>query len=495
MASRHFGLTDNAPKSAQFGSRLAGFALNLSTRDLADPETIRMSMHWPTLLSRKRLGTDQAPTSATARTDFQRDFDRIVFSSAFRRMQDKTQVFPLSNIDYVRTRLTHCLEAASIGRSLGTLVGEQVIQRHRLDTFEASDFGGICAAACLSHDIGNPPFGHSGEDAIRHWAAEAPYGCGRVASLSVREREDFLRFEGNAQGFRILARLQNPDNPGGLQLTCATLAAFTKYPREAWLGGDHFDGVSAKKQGFVSEDRELFREVAQTVGLLPRHDHHAIWCRHPLAFLVEAADDISYRVIDIEDGFRLGYLTYEEVLDLFWPLMPDGTRQRARLARINDPKNRVQFLRAKVINEAIRQAMECFLEHETEILNGRFDRSLLSQIPWQTEMQRLVEFARERIYCAPEVVGIQTAGYQVVGELLERFSEVVDDIAEHGEAAAPRSQIIVRLISEQFIGAGRIPSQEAYARLLRLSDYVAGMTDSFAVALYKKVTGISLPGA
>jgi dGTPase len=454
-----------------------------------------MSMHWPKLLSRERLGTDQAPTSATARTDFQRDFDRIVFSSAFRRMQDKTQVFPLSKIDYVRTRLTHCLEASSIGRSLGTLVGEQVIQRHRLSAYEASDFGDVCAAACLSHDIGNPPFGHSGEDAIRHWAAEAKYGCRRVAALGENEREDFLRFEGNAQGFRILARLQNPDNPGGLQLTCATLAAFTKYPREAWLGGQHFDGVSAKKQGFVFEDRELFREVAHTVGLLPRHDHYAIWHRHPLAFLVEAADDISYRVIDIEDGFRLGHFSYDEVLQLFWPLVPDGAKQRARLEQITDPKNRIQFLRAKVINEAIRQAMECFLENEAAILSGRFDQSLLAQIPWHEAMHKLVEFARERIYCAPEVVGIQTAGYQVVGELLERFSEVVDDIAEHGEGAAPRSQMIVRLISEQFVGPRRAPAQDAYTRLLRLSDFVAGMTDSFAVALYKKITGISLPGA
>ena len=214
-----------------------------------------MSMQWPQLLSRKRLGSDQAPSDSTARTDFQRDFDRIVFSSAFRRMQDKTQIFPLSKIDYVRTRLTHSLESSSVGRSLGTLVGEQIIARHRLHGYEAADIGAICAAACLAHDIGNPPFGHSGEDGIRHWAV---YGAGRERVAAIpghSQQQDFIRFEGNAQGFRVLTRLQNRDNRGGLQLTSATLAAFTKYPRESWLGSGSYSGVSARKQGFVSEDR------------------------------------------------------------------------------------------------------------------------------------------------------------------------------------------------------------------------------------------------
>ena len=451
-------------------------------------------MHWPNLLSRKRVGSEQTPSPETSRTDFQRDFDRVVFSSAFRRMQDKTQVFPLSTVDYVRTRLTHSLEASSLGRSLGTLVGEQIIARNALKGYEASDFGDICAAACLAHDIGNPPFGHSGEDAIRYWATEADYGKRRVFMLSAHEREDFLRFEGNAQGFRILARLQNPDDSGGLQLTSATLAAFTKYPREAWLGGNRFDGVSAKKQGFVCEDRVLFEEIAQNVGLIRRNDRYGIWCRHPLAFLVEAADDISYRVIDIEDGFRLGHFTYDEVVELFWPILSDPQRQAPRVTAIQDPKNRVQLLRAKVINEVIIQARDCFLDHEADILAGRFESPLLDKIPLQVEMDRLVEVARERIYRAPEVVEIQAAGYQVISDLLERLSQVIDDIAEHGDWASPRSQTIARLVPDQFLGKRRQPAADPYIRLLRLTDYVSGMTDSYAVSLYKKITGISLPG-
>jgi dGTPase len=453
-----------------------------------------MSMHWPQLLSRARLGAEAGPSPGTARTDFQRDFDRIVFSSAFRRMQDKTQVFPLSKVDYVRTRLTHSLESSSVGRSLGTLAGEQIIARHGLKGFEASDFGDICAAACLAHDIGNPPFGHSGEDAIRHWAGAAEYGRRRVAVLSDSEREDFVAFEGNAQGFRILTRLQNRDNRGGLQLTCATLAAFTKYPRESWLGGAPPAGVSARKQGFAAEDRRLFEEVAATVGLVRRDPLRAVWHRHPLAFLVEAADDICYRVIDIEDGFRLGYLGYRDVLDLFHPMLGDPAGQERRLARIGGEKERVEFLRAKVINEAIGETLACFLDQEGAILAGRFDEPLLTRIARRRQMDSLLEVAQERIYCAPEVVEVQAAGFQVIGELLERFSQVVDDIAERGASAPARSRMMARLIPEQFVGPGRRPSPSLYARLLGLTDFVSGMTDSYAVSLYKKITGISLPG-
>lgn len=453
-----------------------------------------MGMNWQQLLARQRLGADAPSEAARTRTDFQRDFDRIVFSSAFRRMQDKTQVFPLSTVDYVRTRLTHSLEASSIVRSLATLVGEQVIARHGLDDLEPSDFGDICAAACLAHDIGNPPFGHSGEDAIRYWATEAAYGRRRVAMLRGSEQEDFLRFEGNAQGFRIITRLQNPDNQGGLQLTCATLAAFTKYPRESWLGGNSYPGISAAKQGFVAADRTAFEAVAAATGLLRRHPNYAIWHRHPLAFLVEAADDISYLVIDIEDGFRLGYFSYDEVHELFWPFLRGREGEAQRLARIRDPKNRIQFLRAKVINEAIRQAKECFLDHEAGLLDGSFDRPLLDEVGDRAALDALRELASRRIYCAPQVVEIQAAGFQVISELLERFIQVLDDLAEHGERASARSRMIVRLLPEQFVGEGLQPSADAYERLLRLTDFIAGMTDSYAVALYKKITGISLPG-
>lgn len=453
-----------------------------------------MSMNWSQLLSRKRLGSSEQSTGSATRTDFQRDLDRIIFSSAFRRMQDKTQIFPLSKIDYVRTRLTHSLESSSVGRSLGTLVGEQIIARHQLTAYEASDFGDICAAACLAHDIGNPPFGHSGEDAIRHWAENAEYGKQRVAVLQGSQREDFLNFEGNAQGFRVITRLQNRDNPGGLQLTCATLAAFTKYPRESCIGKGRFEGVSAKKPGFNAEDQSNFTEVAETVGLIRRDPVLAVWHRHPLAFLVEAADDICYRVIDIEDGYRLGHLSFQEAMDLFCAVLPDSSKLSSRLNRISGDKEKIEFLRAKVISQAISEILTCFLDQEREILGGHFDEPLMSKIPHRAEMDRLIEVATEKIYVAPEVIEIETAGFQVISELLERFIPIIDDVAEHGQDASPRSQMMIRLIPEQFLGPGHRPAEEDYLRLLRLTDFVSGMTDSYAVSLYKKVTGISLPG-
>ncbi|MEW7999623.1 MAG: deoxyguanosinetriphosphate triphosphohydrolase [Candidatus Thiodiazotropha endolucinida] len=453
-----------------------------------------MSMNWTQLLSHKRLGSSDHSTASSTRTDFQRDLDRIVFSSAFRRMQDKTQIFPLSKVDYVRTRLTHSLESSSVGRSLGTLVGEQIIARHTLKENEASDFGDICAAACLAHDIGNPPFGHSGEDAIRHWAENGEYGKQRVAVLQGSQREDFLNFEGNSQGFRVLTRLQNRDNPGGLQLTCATLAAFTKYPRESCIGNGRFQGVSAKKPGFTAEDQDLFSEVSETVGLLRRDPVLAIWHRHPLAFLVEAADDICYRVIDIEDGYRLGHLSYHEAMELFSAVLPDSSSRHKRLNLITGDKEKIEFLRAKVISQAISEMLHCFLDHEEAILAGRFDMPLMSQIPHRAEMDRLIEVAHEKIYIAPEVIEIETAGFQVISELLERFIPIIDDVAAQGERASPRSQMMIRLIPEQFIGPHGQPAKDHYTRLLRLTDFVSGMTDSYAVSLYKKVTGISLPG-
>ena len=451
-----------------------------------------MSMQWPALLSRKRLGSQENPSENSTRTDFQRDFDRVVFSSAFRRMQDKTQVFPLSKVDYIRTRLTHSLESSSVGRSLGTLVGEQIIARHQLRDFEAADFGSICAAACLAHDIGNPPFGHSGEDGFRHWAAYGDYGRPRVEALRGSQREDFLAFEGNAQGFRVLTRLQNRDNPGGMQLTCATLGAFTKYPRESCLQSARHQGVSAKKHGFTAQDRELFAEVATTLGLIRRHPLDAIWCRHPLAFLVEAADDICYRVIDIEDGFRLGHLSFSEVTDLLLPMLPQ--REQVRLQRIRGEHEKVEFLRAKVINQAILQVRERFLDCEPELLEGRFDCPLLAGIGIHAEMQQLITVAERKIYCTPQVVEIEAAGFQVIGEVLERLMQVLDDIAERGERAMPRSRMMLLLIPEQFVGPERRPSEDFYLRLLGLTDYIAGMTDSYAVSFYKKLTGISLPG-
>ncbi len=445
-------------------------------------------MHWSTLLSRRRLGVPDAPEGSIARTEFQRDFDRIVFSSSFRRLQDKTQVFPLARNDYVRTRLTHSLEVSSVGRSLGTLVGQVILDRHSLPGYAPSDVGDLCAAACLAHDLGNPPFGHSGEDAIRHWVGNTASGRDRILGFSQAQREDFLRFEGNAQGFRLLSRLQHRDNPGGLQLTCATLGAFSKYPQGSEVPAE----AGWKKFGFFSADQASFTQVAETLGLERRSGTAPSWCRHPLAFLVEAADDLCYRIIDIEDGFRLGKLSETTVRELFLPLVPEQARNAWK--RFGNPMDRISFLRAKAIHQGILQVRDCFLSEEENLLAGRLSGPLIERIPLREPLAQLIEVAQENIYCAPEVVEIETAGFEVLCTLLDRLVPVLDELAEAGEASSPRSRIMALLIPEQFIGPGRKPLADPYLRLLSLTDFLSGMTDSYAVALYKKITGISLPG-
>ncbi len=452
-------------------------------------------MQWARLLSSRRLGKPEADPRVSARTAFQRDFDRLVFSSAFRRLQDKTQVFPLSENDYVRTRLTHSLEAASVGRSLGTQVGERVLARRPelCERFDPADFGAIVAAACLCHDIGNPPFGHTGEDAIRHWFEHSPLGRASLDRLAdPAQCADFLAFEGNAQGFRIVTRLQTPANHGGMQLTCATLGTFTKYPRAAWPEGDRH-GAGARKHGFFQDDAPLFAEVAETLGLLPRHGQPQAWHRHPLAFLVEAADDICYRVIDLEDAFRLGLLGYHEVAERLAATAGSAVDSH-RLNGLGNDKERIEYLRARAINGVVDQAVEAFMAHEEAILDGRFDDHLLDHIPSRAGVDSLLELAMEKVYVAHQVVEIEAAGFRVMGGLLDTFVEAVEQVAEHGARAPALADVLIRLVPEQFIGRGRTPATDPYRRILGLTDFVAGMTDSYAISLFKKITGISLPG-
>jgi len=452
-------------------------------------------MNWEQLLCADRFGSDRPTPTDPARSPFQIDSDRIIFSSAFRRLQDKTQVFPLADNDYVRTRLTHSLEVASVARSLGARVGAEICQRHGLgDRFHASDFGAIVSAAALAHDLGNPPFGHSGEDAIRHWFNTSPIATQARDELSPAQQADLDRFEGNAQGFRLITRLQMPDNPG-LRLTCAALGAFTKYPRESVLPPDvdPHGAASAKKFGFFQSERTFFAEIAQRVGLIPRHESAAWWARHPLVFLVEAADDICYRLVDFEDGFRLKHLDFEEVSDSFLAVIQDP-KDRGRSERLRDRKEQIAFLRARAIGAAVEQCSALFLEREEEILCGEWDRPLLDHISSGAALEKIRERSVVTIYSTPRGVEIEAAGYEVLGGLLDVFFGAADDSARRGRSASPRSRKLLELVPGQFLGEGRKPHTTAIERLQGMIDFVSGMTDSYAVSLYKKVRGISLPG-
>ena len=450
-------------------------------------------MEWEKLLTDSRLG-ERHPAKqklSDGRSEFQKDFDRIVFSPAFRRLQDKTQVFPLPESDFVHTRLTHSLEVSCVGRSLGNLVGETVIKRHPSlgDRFTKFHFGEIAAAACLAHDIGNPPFGHSGEDAIAEYFRS---GNGQNFKSKIRDEKkwsDLIKYEGNAQGFRIITKLQNPRVNGGLQLTYSTLAAVSKYPRESLINikSTLLKNKAYRKYGFFQAEKNIFKEVADAAGLdCVRSGKMYWWCRHPLAFLVEAADDICYRVMDLEDGFRLGLISFKETEELLRPLVP---RQGLKNYRDKDEKDRIGYLRAVAINELVNELAKVFLDEEKNILSGRFENELISQIKRANALKRIKDISVAKIYKSRSVVEREVAGYEVLGGLLDTFIDSYNEAYE-GKISSKNKSVFALI-------PGRIGDDipdDLYLRLLRIIDFVSGMTDSFAVSLFRKIKGISLPG-
>lgn len=441
-----------------------------------------MTMEWPRLVSTMRLGREDDRGEDASRTGYMRDWDRLVYSSAFRRMQDKTQVFPLSDNDYVRTRLTHSIEVSSVGRSLGMLCGEFILRKEAALTMAPQDFGSIVAAACLAHDIGNPPFGHSGEAAIQSWFAD--HRVRWLDGLSERERQDFLRFEGNAQGFRLITRLQNAVDHGGFQLTCAVLAAFAKYPRASDLPADK-GRISEKKFGYFAHDADNFARVALQTGLLQKAP--GAWARHPLAFVMEAADDICYGIVDLEDGHRLARVSFEQAHALLWPIaFPDGQQASASYRQLDDDEGRVEYLRARAIGNLVRAALAVFEEHYDAIMAGRFEHDLAGRSRFAPQLKEIAALSRERIYATPSVLQIEAAGFEILGGLLEK---IVPALATPVDERSPVHRKIVQIVPRQFTRGA-----SAYERLLGATDFISSMTDTYALKLFRRLNGIELPG-
>jgi dGTPase len=444
-----------------------------------------MRMDWRCLLSTRRLGKKRPlQDPPIARTEFTRDYDRLIFSSAFRRLQDKTQVFPLAKSDYVRTRLTHSLEVASVGRSLGMLAAEVILKRDPgfAKVVVPQDVGTLVAAACLAHDIGNPPFGHAGEDAIREWFARWP----GISHLEEAEALDLLQFEGNAQGFRVLCALQNPGRPGGMQMTCAMLATFAKYPRESKAGESQRQGASGRKFGFFQSEAEWFAEVAEETGLLEKPGAGRAWFRHPLAFLVEAADDICYHVIDIEDGFKTGVVPFTELEALHAPFLSPQQRDKAK--SFADPAQRAAYFRALTIDRLIFEVAEVFDSRYEALLSGEFDSPLIACIEHASEISAFKALAEDKVYHCRAAVEVKVCGFEVIGGLLSAFLGAIEEKA-HGRAG-PRALTLLRLMPG---GEKDFSALSPYRRALEATDFVAGMTDSYAVELYQRIRGISLP--
>ena len=451
-------------------------------------------MNWNTCFTNARFG--QEYRSAQARTAYERDFDRLIFSAAFRRLQDKTQVFPLPGPVLVHNRLTHSLEVASVGRSLGKLVGQELAELAdpAAREFYQSDLSSVIAAACLAHDIGNPAFGHSGESAISSYFTDA--AAERLNGISLREHfneaewQDLTHFEGNANSFRILTHHYANRQQGGYQLTYSTLAAIAKYPC-ASLAADG-SAVHRKKYGFFQSEQESFRKVAETLGMQPEQENPLVFRRHPFVYLVEAADDICYRVIDWEDAHRIGILDSRTAVDALVNLLKTGAEERmdriyATLDKlIGDSREQLAFLRAMSINLLVETAVRNFMKNESYLLTGMYNRSLLDDVEpaMGAALKEINSITVKRIYNHETVVKIELAGYEVMHSLLSHFIPAVLN-----QRASHREKKVLQLLPDQYreSGAGD------YGKALNVVDFIAGMTDSYAMELYKNLHGISLP--
>jgi len=443
------------------------------------------STPWDDLLSSARLGPRVDNTGAPSRSAFEQDYDRIIFSQPFRRLQDKTQVHPLPEHDFVHTRLTHSLEVSSVGRSLGKRVGEVLLQRHPAlaERYSLFDFGAIVAAGSLAHDVGNPPFGHAGETAISDFFVHHPNGQAFRSKVTEAEWQDLIRFEGNAQGFRILNK-----NQYGLKCTFATLGAFTKYPVSADFGPRDPARRSQKKFGYYQTEATAFKEVAEATGMLALSN--GAYARHPLAFLVEAADDICYSIIDLEDGCNLGLVSYADARALFESAITTAKGKLGKLDHLSGAAERIGFLRALAIGDLMSECAALFLSNEEAILNGTFDQALADHCNSKAALKQIIKVSVENIYRARQVVEIEAAGHEVLPGLLNEFIQAGHHLLLKKKSGKYNN--LQHLIPPDLRGAITDPSATTYTMLRSVLDFVSGLTDRHALSLYRKIKGISL---
>ena len=441
-------------------------------------------MNWESLLSSGRLGQKAIANTAPSRSAFEQDYDRIIFSHPFRRLQDKTQVHPLPEHDFVHTRLTHSLEVSSVGRSLGKRVGEVLIQCHPelSKNYTLFDFGAIVAAASLAHDLGNPPFGHAGEDAISDFFITHSLGQSFADKVSKSEWEELMKFEGNAQGFRILNKKEY-----GLKLTYATLGAFTKYPCPALFEERNKSKKSQKKFGYFQSEREVFTEVANELEL--QKVATDVWARHPLTFLVEAADDICYSIIDLEDGCRLGLVSFEDTIELLAPILKEKLN-REKLSGPRGLNEKLGVLRAMTIGILIDACTQVFLDHENKILDGSFDEALTDLCEFKEALKKISQVSVKKIYQARNVVEIEASGHVVLPGLLEEFTQTGVDLLAN-TLSRKHANLSMLLPVETVHDINQSPGDH-YLMLRHIIDFISGLTDRHALSLYRKIKGISL---
>ena len=442
-------------------------------------------MNWEQLLSLKRFGDTQKRERIKqdeTRLGFEVDFDRIIFSSAFRSLQDKTQVIPLSKTDFVHTRLTHSLEVSVVGRTLGRRVGKELLERHpnlKALGYTFNDFGAIVATAAVTHDIGNPPFGHSGEKAIGEYFKTGK-GLQYKEQLTEKEYQDLIDFEGNANGFKILTE-SNQGADGGLRLSYATLGAFMKYPKES-LPKKPTKHIVDKKYGFFQSEKESFLDVANDLGLKKKESDGISYYRHPLAYLVEAADDICYTIIDFEDGINLGLIDEDYALEYMIKLVKN-TIDSQKYHSLKYKKDRISYLRALAIGVLINEAVAIFLENEEAILNGSFEKSLLDKCKYEAQINDIIKISVEKIYRSKDVVEKEVAGYKIIADLLDVFVTALNN--KFTGTQSNYDTLVLNLLPKEY----QQEKEELYDRVMQICSYVSGLSDGFAIRLHKKLTG------
>lgn len=441
-------------------------------------------MEWHRLISDRRFGLEHYEQKQANRTDFQRDYDRLIFSAPFRRLQNKTQVFPLPGRIFVHNRLTHSLEVSCIGRSLGTQIGRTICERDPEMEVDHADFGAIVSAACLAHDMGNPPFGHAGERAICAFFTE---GKGQKWLKMVEEEgnrwQDFAHFEGNANALRLLTHAFKGRREGGFVLTYSTLASIVKYPYSSTDSNEH------GKFGYFATEQDSYEKIAEHLGIIRLSEINELprFARHPLVFLVEAADDICYQIMDLEDAFKLKLLEKKECMDLMMDFLPPERLKSVEgvLSRVSDDNEQIAYLRSAAIGILVEKCTETFLELESQILKGTWQKSLIQSLPPKERdaYQHAREIAFEKIYFAKSVLDIEFAGFRIFEYLLDTLI----DAQTKPENAYSK------------LWFNRIPSQydmhtsTMYGKVQAALDYISGMTDVYALDLYRKFTGMNLP--
>lgn len=439
-----------------------------------------MEMQWQTLLTTKRYGHAEIAEEEIGRSHFHKDQDRIIFSSAFRRLGRKTQVHPMSLNDHIHTRLTHSIEVGSLGRSLGIRVGEQI--RDQLPEWATSyDIGMIVQSACLAHDIGNPPFGHAGEYAIRDWFKRQSDSI-LLRDLTAEQKLDLMTFEGNAQGFRVVTRIENHLLDGGLRLTYPTLGALLKYPWSAEHATD-----KGKFSAYQTEV-EILNKLGKELGLIPKGNDR--WCRHPLTYLMEAADDICYAILDLEDAIELNILSFDEIKPILLKLCGDTSFDDEILSTAASARRKISALRGKAMEYMVGSAVQAYMDNQGAIMSGKYTGELLSdgEANVREGLLEAKTLAREKVFPDTRKTELEVGAYTTLGVLLEAFCDAVyENHSLKGKGLSYRSE---RIISLMGIHAPD-PELSLYHAYMRALDFISGMTDNYAAYLARQIGGLS----